>query len=108
MELLFFFLSFKFLRIACIFLLPKYAQCAETDFLIHGLFFVVFFRFFDMVDFVINIRSELVLELYEFKKIIMLGGSATLIPPFLYPPRGQGRRLGVMAVSNPPKESLGG
>ena len=61
--------SFKILMIVCIFFVPKDAQCSETDFLGYEFFL----SFWDMVNFVLNIRSKLVWDLNKFRKYFMLG-----------------------------------
>ena len=52
----------KFIRIFHFFFIPKDAQGYETDYVLQEFFFVAIFSFWDMFDFVLNIRSEPDLE----------------------------------------------
>ena len=48
-------------------IVPRDAQCSETDILVQEFFFsVAMFSYYDMVEFLLNIRSELAWDLRDF------------------------------------------
>ena len=51
-------------------IITKDASCSETDLLVLEFFFVTMFSFSDMVDFLLDIRSELVWDLEIFANLI--------------------------------------
>ena len=63
--------SFKFNQLAKIHIfIRKDTLCSETNFLVNEYFlFLVIFNFSDMVDFVLNIRIELVWDLEIFANL---------------------------------------
>ena len=72
------------------FIIPKDAQCSETDFWVHDFFFAIF-SLWVMVDFVFysGLILFINLDLNEFRNFLCSGRGAPLNPMFcggLYPP----------------------